>query len=81
MFINTMAVGPLDPTEFCVTGGTMVAILALCSVRHDAAMLCIEGLARCDGAQARLVRFVSGLRRAMTALLRVQRGCCGIERL
>jgi hypothetical protein len=26
MFMNTMAVGPLEPVAFCVTGGTAVAI-------------------------------------------------------
>ena len=35
MFINTIAVGPFDPTEFCVTGGATVASLDLCSLRHD----------------------------------------------
>lgn len=26
MFMNTIAVGPFEPTEFCVTGGATVAI-------------------------------------------------------
>jgi hypothetical protein len=26
MFMNTMAVGPLEPTAFCVTGGATVAL-------------------------------------------------------
>ena len=29
MFMNTMAVGPLDPTEFCVTGGGATVALPL----------------------------------------------------
>lgn len=31
MFMNTIAVGPLDPAEFCVTGGTTVAIDLSCA--------------------------------------------------
>jgi hypothetical protein len=31
MFKNTMAVGPLEPAEFCVTGGTGVANVRICT--------------------------------------------------
>lgn len=30
MFMNTIAVGPLEPIESCVTGGATVAILRRC---------------------------------------------------
>lgn len=32
IFINTMAVGPLDEVMSCVTGGTTVAIYRVCMV-------------------------------------------------
>lgn len=35
MFINTMAVGPLEPVASCVTCGTTVAKLLFCAVNWD----------------------------------------------
>jgi hypothetical protein len=32
MFMNTIAVGPLDPIELWVTGGATVAMFDLCPV-------------------------------------------------
>ena len=32
MFKKTMAVGPFDPAEFCVTGGTGVANALVCVI-------------------------------------------------
>ena len=33
MFMKTIAVGPLEPRELCVTGGATVAIRHLCEMR------------------------------------------------
>jgi hypothetical protein len=30
MFMNTIAVGPFEPAEFCVTGGAALASVAMC---------------------------------------------------
>ena len=32
--MKTIAVGPFEPTESCVTGGTILANRAFCSRRH-----------------------------------------------
>lgn len=61
MFMNTMAVGPFEPTEFCVTGGATVALFLLQRWAHGdrAGVLCGVHVARftaCDrGARIAIV--------------------------
>lgn len=63
MFRNTIAVGPFDPTEFCVTGGVcMVA-------RHRVAVVLFFGKRSGDadvvGSEMLLESFVADCRQAM----------------
>lgn len=49
MFIKTMAVGPFDPAEFCVTGG-------VCTVAKHLAAVCVALLGGRSGDARELVR-------------------------
>lgn len=65
MFKNTIAVGPLEPTEFCVTGGVCT------EARHLAAWVACLGRSSDDaddfGREMLLESFVADCRRAMAA--------------
>ena len=59
MFMNTIAVGPLEPVLSCVTGGTIVAIhLVDCHAGRASGAVCLER----NDLGARLDRWLRGLR-------------------
>ncbi len=63
MFMKTIAVGPLEPIEFCVTGGATVAMFDICGVF----LVAWQGIDRVSKSLALLCpKFVMSLREAMT---------------
>lgn len=73
MFINTIAVGPLEPAAFWVTGGATVALVRVrCEKGRVKAGEDVAG-----AAEARLQSCVNGVRKAMTRV----RGRGALKRL